>query len=283
MQFVVRVSRLGSSVTVDAVALGHDKRTSFDVLVQDYISKSAVPATPIIESSAADSEQSRKAIQDIFISEHRLVDLATLVKDRVISKLTPGLHKEGYEESSNSATSTTTPSQARDNPPPSRPVQQPRPADIPNPLRDDRFPPRVPAPGEQPPGFEDEYEILQPHRGGGLPASPFGHIGSDDLNPPGLGLRDPLFAGGVPGRQPMGMYPSPDDILRQGGHFGGQEGAGSSRVPFGARYDPTFPGDPHDPDIRRGGGGFGGPGNPFGGGGGGPFGSGSGFPGGGFI
>ena len=84
-------------------------------------------------------------------------------------------------------------------------------------------PPRRPIPAGDfpPPGFEDEYEINRPPRGGGglmMPGrSPYG-IGHDDLNPPGLGPHDPLrpsFVGGGglprPGGGSGGMHPTLDD------------------------------------------------------------------------
>lgn len=171
---------------------------------------------------------------------------------------------------------------------------QPNPYPIIDPLA--APPPRAPIPAGDfpPPGFEDEYEINRPPRGGGVfpptfPGagaggrqgiiSPF-NIGHDDLNPPGLGPHDPLrgsFVGGGAGGLPRpggggfgsgggGMHPTFDDPLFGGPHGGGDGGDGQfdPQAPPGARWDPVGPGG-----APRFGGGRPGRGGPFGGGGGG--------------
>ncbi|RAH50357.1 proteasome inhibitor PI31 family protein [Aspergillus brunneoviolaceus CBS 621.78] len=264
MQYLLKISRLGSKAVVLALALGDDKTTSFDLPVQDYISESALPL-----SSSADLPS---ALRETFISPPRVQDLINLFKINVIQKLAPGLYKEGYEDTGR----------------PLREVQQERPPRH-DPLRDDSLPqparpypfddplavpPRRPVPAGDfpPPGFEDEFEIQRPPRGypgmgGRNPLS----IGDRDLYPAGLGPHDPIYGGVGPGLGGGGgggggMHPTFDDPLFAGRRGGGGRGGYDPQAPPGARYDPVGPGDgaPFGQGGRgpsfggRGGGGFGG-------------------------
>lgn len=109
-----------------------------------------------------------------------------------------------------------------------------------------------------PPGFDDEYDLNRfPTRSPLYPNGPNFNIGYDDLNPQGLGPRDPLrgtLTGGGFGGGMNGMHPTFDGPL-----FGGTDGRGRNirkpGVPEGARYDPIGPGD-MPPGNRR-------PFNPF--------------------
>jgi hypothetical protein len=196
----------------------------------------------------------------------------------------PNLHKEGYEEAANEASSSAA-AQARDNREDAYARREPR-AD---PLRGDLLPqparpypfddplaqsPRRPIADFPPPDFEDEYEINRPPRGMGQPrGSPF-NIGHDDLNPPGLGPNDPLRGsfvggGGLPrpgGGVGGGMHPTFDDpMFGTGGNRWGYD----PQAPPGSRYDPVGPGDrpPQGSGMfpRHQGGAGGRPPNPFGG------------------
>jgi hypothetical protein len=265
MEYLVKISRLGTKALIFGVALGDDRTASFEVKAQDYVSEESLKGPP-------DSPSGSK-IQDIFISPERMTDLSSLFRQNIIQKLAPGIQKEGYEDNTSTAAQ-----QRREE---TRQPQEPQH----NPLRDDREPPARPYPFDDPlaaaprrpvpvgefapPGFEDEYEMQRPPRG--MPAGFGGRnplaIGDRDLYPPGLGPNDPLrvgpgggFGGGG------GMHPTFDDPL-----FGGQAGGQpyDPRAPPGARYDPIGPGDV-PPNVRGGprfpggrGGGFGG--NPFGG------------------
>jgi hypothetical protein len=245
MQYLIKIQRLGGKTVIMGLALGDNKTTSFDIETKDFTCESFFPYT-------ADDEE-RKRLEEAFISENRMKDLANLVKINILQKLIPGLYKPGYEEERVDRGSEQQP-----------PRQQPRPDidDGQDPLRVPRpygtpyggFPPRGPAPipagGEPMPGFDDEYEILQgprggygypPGGGGGYGYPPGGRnplsIGADDLNPPGLGpnppLRGPFFGegggmGGMGGMGPMGgMHPTPDHPM-----FGGRGGNG--------RVDPRY-------------------------------------------
>ncbi|KAJ9204404.1 hypothetical protein DTO021D3_4111 [Paecilomyces variotii] len=249
MEFLLKVNRLGNNAVVLALALGHDKTTSFDIAAKDYVSESSLPLSTTSETSTA--------LRQVFISNSRLNDLIGLFKVNVIQRLAPGLQKEGYED-------TGEPSRTRQ---PERPQQPER-----DPLRDDRLPeparpypfddpladiPRRPMPPGDfpPPGFEDEYEINRPPRGwpGGYGGRNPLSIGERDLYPPGLGPNDPLRGTfGPGGGGGGGMHPTFDDPL-----FGGRRGGGyDPQAPPGSRYDPVGPGD--GPPFGRGG--------PFGGG-----------------
>lgn len=231
-----------------------------------------------------------------------MTDAASLLKLQIIQKLAPGLQKEGYEDSAHAASHRS----ANSNQQQQQQQQEqggggrrdpPRPPQPYDPLRDDRLPPLAypphhnnprpfPAGDFPPPGFEDEYEITRPGRGGGgggmgpgagPERRPLVNIGERDLYPPGLGPRDPLGGGGVGvgglgpgGIGGGGMHPTFDDPMFGGGGGGGHF---DPRAPPGARYDPVGPGDEGPPMMGRGGPRFpggggvggGGPHNPFGG------------------
>ncbi|KAJ9501364.1 hypothetical protein LTR99_004586 [Exophiala xenobiotica] len=263
MEFLVKVNRLGGKVLVFGLGLGDDKTASFEVKAQDYISEGS------IKEATRDSDKT-STLRNVFISNGRIADLASLFKLNIIQKLAPGISKAGYEDTTSTQEQ---PRRHEETRPPER-----------DPLRDDHPPPARPYPFDDPlaaaprrpqppgdfppPGFEDEYEINRPLRG--WPSAPdrpsFGAIGERDLYPPGLGPHDPLRMGPGGGiRGGGGMHPTFDDPL-----FGGQGGQQpyDPRAPPGARYDPLGPGD-GPPNLRGGrfpggrGGGFGG--NPFGG------------------
>ena len=263
MEFLLKISRLGSKAVVLALALGDDKTASFDLPVQDYVSASSVPLDNPTNLS--------DALQNVFISTGRLSDLISLFKVNVIQRLAPGLQKEGYEDTR----------QETRRGEESRPTREGLPQR--DPLRDDRFPeparpypfddplaaaPRRPIPAGDfpPPGFEDEYEINRPPRGfvpGYGERRPL-NIGERDLYPPGLGPHDPLRGHFGPSSGGGGMHPTFDDPM-----FGGRGGGGQGfdpQVPPGSRYDPIGPGDGRPMGRGRGSGFPGGsPGGGFGG------------------
>ncbi|KAA8899396.1 PI31 proteasome regulator N-terminal-domain-containing protein [Sphaerosporella brunnea] len=267
MQYLIKVQRLGGKTVIMGLGLGDDKTASFEIDTKDFTSANFFPYSGDVEG--------QKKLEDAFISESRMKDLASLIKINILQKLIPGLHKPGYEEERGGEI------QQRE-----QPRQQPRPDAghepepmVPRPYGGPygnfpRGPPPIPAGGEPMPGFDDEYEILQGPRGG-YPYPPGGRnplsIGADDLNPPGLGpnppLRGPFFGegGGMSGNGGMGpmggMHPTPEHPM-----FGGR-GNGripDPRAPPGARYDPVGPGDEPMGGLRGprgpgGPGGFGGP------------------------
>jgi len=288
MEYLLKVSRLGSRTIIYGIGIGDDKTTTFDIMTKDFISESSLPSTPV--STSTSSGDAAHIIQSIFVSLSRLSDLGSLLRLNVIQKLMPSLQKAGYEETSSQPSTTEQPRETDD--PAARNARQPPPGY--NPLQDDpHFPyparpypladplvgPRRPLPAGDfpPPGFEDEYEINRPprdlypqHGGGGFP-----RIGERDLYPPGMGPNDPLriggVGGGIRGGGGGGMHPTLDDPMFGG--RGGGVGEYDPQAPPGARFDPVGPGN--GPMRGAGGGRFGGfggaPPNPFGGFGGGDF------------
>ncbi|MCJ1291879.1 hypothetical protein MMC34_003427 [Xylographa carneopallida] len=302
LEYLIKISRLGSKAVINGLGIGDDKVHSFDIRAKDYLSESSLPFTLPADVPSENSHTEPPSSQppgpallrNLFISEGRITDFASLLKINIIQKLAPSLRKEGYEDSAH-AVGNSTSSQPRRQPAPSREPDGPNH----DPLRDDRLPPYAqprpyndplaagprrpfPAGDFPPPDFEDEYEINRPGRGEGIGGRRPLNIGERDLYPPGLGPHDPLRMPGYGGGGGGGMHPTFDDPM-----FGGNGGAGMGydpRAPPGARYDPIGPGD-GPPNLRggprfpgrggfapggMGGGGFGG-GNPFGGFGGGDF------------
>jgi len=291
MKFVVRVDRLGSKVEIRGLATGDERIARFDFTAREYISPSALPLRiPFVNQEDGSPAEDRGAnlhskLQSLFISESRISDLASLFKISVIQKLAPSLVKEGYEEDPDDrAARQDAESSARSG---ARPVAPLFPSRLPEPARPSPYPapdnfapppPRpIPAGDFPPPGFEDEYEINRPPRGGagyidlrdgrGI-HNPYG-IGQSDLYPAGLGPDDPLRSSFVPGRLPGqggsgGMHPTFDDPLFQG--LRGPENPDfDSQAPPGARWDPIGPGGaPRFGGGRPGGRGSGGSGGAFG-------------------
>jgi hypothetical protein len=286
MRFIVKIDRLGSKIEIRGLAVGDERINRFDFNPRDYLTATALP----LRISKKDSgEEDRSDLEDkikAVFPEPRLRALAELFKTNIVEKFFP----------SSSADADSMHMRPRQPPPPN--PQDPGP--LPEPARPNPYPfndpladlPRRPVPpaGDfPPPGFEDEYEINRPPRGGlvgGPNPAPF-NIGHDDLNPPGLGPHDPLRAsfipgGGLPrpGGRGGGMHPTFDDPLFGGPHGGDDDGLGGygPNAPPGARWDPVGPGGM----PRFGGGGRGRGNDPFGGGGGFGFGGGGGGFGGGF-
>lgn len=283
MEYLLKVSRLGNKTVINAIGMGDDKPADFNLTTADYISTSALPATPV-PSEDASPEDAKHAITSIFISPSRLTDLGTDLRVQVIQRLMPSLQKKGYEETRQGTSSNTqggrrggqTQDPAPERQPPAyNPLRRDDPPARPHPLADPSIMPRrppVPAGDFPPPGFEDEYEIQPPPRGwppaggGGL-----GGYGERDLYPAGLGPNDPMRGGVGPGFRGGGsgggMHPTFDDPMFCGR---GGEGGYDPQAPPGARYDPVGPGmgPPRGAGGGRfgggGGGGFGGaPPNPF--------------------
>ncbi|KAI1809235.1 PI31 proteasome regulator N-terminal-domain-containing protein [Poronia punctata] len=284
LRFVIKVDRMGGKAEIRGLAVHDERIARVDLTIKDYVSNSALPIRiTMTEDGTEDRTDLPNKFQNVFISEDRIMDLATLIKINIIQKLLPSLQKEGYEESPDDAAVREDIQEAARRPPrqpviPDAMPQPARPYPFDDPLRPQPHQP-VPAGDFPPPGFEDPLDLTRP-RGGPWPdRTPFGNIGADDLNPPGLGPHDPLRPGlGIPGgglpSRPAGgrgMHPTFDDPL-----FGGDGGMGGEfdpQVPPGARYDPLGPGGmPRLGGRRPRGGGN----NPFGGNQGGPWGFGGG-------
>ncbi|KAI8632460.1 PI31 proteasome regulator N-terminal-domain-containing protein [Xylariaceae sp. FL1651] len=272
LRFVIKIDRMGGKAEIRGLAIHDERITRTEIVIKDFVSNAALPIRiNMTQEGAEDRSDLRQKFQNVFISENRIVDLATLIKVNIIQKLLPSLQKEGYEESPDDAAVREDAHEAARRPPrqPVLPDPMPQPAQ-PYPYDDPlRLPPRNPIPSGDfpPPDFEDPYDIGRPRVPLAPGHTPFSNIGADDLNPPGLGPHDPLRPGlGVPGGglpRPgggRGMHPTFDDPL-----FGGDGNNGGEfdpQVPPGARYDPLGPGGLPRLGGRRPGDGN----NPFGGG-----------------
>ncbi|KAI2636083.1 PI31 proteasome regulator N-terminal-domain-containing protein [Xylaria nigripes] len=276
LRFVIKTDRMGGKAEIRGLAMNDDRIARAEVVIKDFVSNGALPVRiKMTPGGTEDRSDLRQKFHDVFISESRITDLANLIKIRIVQKLLPALQKEGYEETPDDAAAREDAQEAARRPPrqPRMPDPMPEPA-RPYPFDDPLRPqPRQPVPAGDfpPPDFEDPYDLNRP-RAPILPGrTPFGNIGADDLNPPGLGPHDPLRPGlGAPGGLPRpggarGMHPTFDDPI-----FGGDGGMGAEfdpQIPPGARYDPIGPGGLPRLGGRRprgGGGPFGG--GPFGGG-----------------
>ncbi|POS86291.1 hypothetical protein EPUL_001916 [Erysiphe pulchra] len=259
MRFVIKVDRLGSKAEIRGIGLEDERINRFEVTARDYISQSSLPLR-IKVSSDGDEDRSdlEEKLKDVFISSSRIQDkptlnLASIFYLAIIKKLLPSSSKD-HEESQSSTPANASDeykqSQVPQNPqnPLRNPIIEPRAPMIPQPYPIDTFPtshPDHPFPEGDfpPPGFDDEYDLNRiPPRYPLYPNGPPFNIGYDDLNPQGLGPRDPLrgtLTGGGFGDGMNGMHPTFDVPL-----FGGL-GRNTRRpeVPEGARYDPIGPGD----------------------------------------
>lgn len=259
---------MGGKAEIRGLGIKDERITRAEVTIRDFISNSALPIRIVIDADGGEDRSNlEQTLQNVFISQSRVEDLANLIKLNIIQKLLPSLQKEGYEESPDDRAAREDADAAGRRPPrqPVMPDPLPQPAQ-PYPFNDPLNPPPrnpVPAGDFPPPGFEDPYDINRPARSPLQPGrSPFANIGADDLNPPGLGLHDPLRPGmGIGGGLPRpgggrGMHPTFDDPLFGGP--GGDDGNFDPQVPPGARYDPLGPGGlPRLGGRRPGGGGSG--------------------------
>lgn len=233
LQYLLKVSRLGTKSVINCLAIGDDKVRTFDLKPKDYVPESSFPFT--IPSPTGANEASL-SIRNAFISAGRMTDAASLLKINILQKVAPGLQKEGYEESAHAAShNREEEGEAQRRPGPGREGEG---APAHDPLRDDRLlplaqprpygdplaaEPRRPFPAGDfpPPGFEDEYEVHRPRGGIGGERRPL-NIGERDLYPPGLGPHDPLRGGGGGfGPGGGGMHPTFDDPMFGGRGVGG--------------------------------------------------------------
>ncbi|OIW32589.1 hypothetical protein CONLIGDRAFT_642291 [Coniochaeta ligniaria NRRL 30616] len=300
MRFIIKIDRLGAKMEIRGLAVGDDRIRRVELAAKDYISSGALPLR-ISKTDSGDEDRGdlEQKLRQVF-PDVQLRALSQLFENNIIEKLFPSSSRD------TDAVQQDRPHRPNhDNPPrdpapllPQPAVPHPYPANDPH-ANIPRNPNLPPAGDFPPPGFEDEYEINRPPRGGGwnpLNPSPF-NIGHDDLNPPGLGPHDPLrgsFVGGGglprPGGRGMGggMHPTFDDPLFAGPHgrggddeFGG--GGYADNAPPGARWDPVGPGGLPRFGGGRGRGAGGNNNDPFGGGSGGGFGFGGGWGGGGGV
>ncbi|GMK58008.1 hypothetical protein CspeluHIS016_0500400 [Cutaneotrichosporon spelunceum] len=300
MMFRVRVGRMGNRIQVDAMPEDGAPHT-ISLLVNDLLDTAAFPIPAGQAANSANAEDGTQARALGFRSQDAVRTFVDQYNRDIITRLIPGLQKEGYRAPSTSS--------APRVPRPDRP-HQPEPSGgpaRPSPLIDPLHPAAGPA---------------------GVPAASVGHRDLDPLGGrTGPGFNRPDFDRGG------GMLVDFNHPLFDGRRGNGQEqGPGGSMNPPGSRWDPVGPAGPlgprfpsasgnplggfgssdpewgdempppgeHGPDPsgrfgpRRGGGGGGGFGGPgmgggfgglggFGGGGGGRFGGGGGGGGGMFM
>lgn len=257
MQFIIKIDRLGSKMEIRGLAVGDDRIHRVELVAKDYVVSAVLPLRiDRLESGEEDRSDLEWLLKEVF-PDVQLNALNRLFENNILEKLFPSSGRD-------TTTIQNRPQRPGNNDNPLRdPAALPQPAvPHPYPVNDPlanipRNPNRPPAGDFPPPGFEDEYEINRPPRGGAgwnplnPNPSPF-NIGHDDLNPPGLGPHDPLrgsFVGGGlprPGGRGGGMHPTFDDPLFAGPH-GGDDDFGSAvgnpdNAPPGARWDPVGPG-----------------------------------------
>ncbi|KAI0523640.1 PI31 proteasome regulator N-terminal-domain-containing protein [Xylaria bambusicola] len=261
LRFVIKIDRMGGKADIRGLALQDDRIARSEITIRDFISNSTLPVRITMrQNGTEDRSDLVDKLQNLFVSESSIKELAYLIAKNIIQELLPVLRKSSLRESGDevspddAAVAEDVREAARR--PPRRPVTpdlMPEPAK-PHPFDDplSAIPQRPPVPHGDfpPPDFEDPYDINRPP---GPPSHfapgyrPFGDIGADDLNPPAIGPTDPLRPGrGMPGGvgEARGMYPSIPDL----GGWGRQPGIGGGslgfdeQVPPGARYDPIGPG-----------------------------------------
>ncbi|KNB07164.1 hypothetical protein FOXG_08432 [Fusarium oxysporum f. sp. lycopersici 4287] len=252
MTFSIRIDRMGKKVEVRGVAVGDDNIRRFERSISDVVDSRKLPLRITIKDGQEDRSDLPEKLRGVFASEQAIADILHDLKVNIVQKLIPKLQSEGYVETAEAEANARSERRAQEAQNPDRPfrgdpVPHPHPLQPPaNPLPEMARPRPAPVGDFPPPGFEDEYEMNRPPRGGlQMPGrSPY-NIGHDDLNPPGLGPHDPLRGSFIGGGLPRpgggsGMHPTFDDPL-----FGGQGGDGSSgfdpQAPPGARWDSHWP------------------------------------------
>jgi PI31 proteasome regulator N-terminal len=212
MRYLVKVSRMAGKTIIMGMAWGVDRTVSLEVVTRDYTSEGFFPWT---------SGDGREVVGG-YIGEHRLRDLASLMKINILQKLISNLNKEGYSEET-----TAEEFQSETYPRQQPPRQRQPPEDLFDPLR---IPTRTPDDPEHMPSFEDPYDLTRPPPV--FPSRSPLAIGSDDLNPP-------PFLG------PGGFRPPGANAPDHQGMFMDIRGRGRANrppgVPPGARWDPIGP------------------------------------------
>jgi proteasome inhibitor subunit 1 (PI31) len=214
LEFIIKLTKLGSRTIVNAIAAETDKETSLAISTADFTSPSAFPY---------DTAASESPLVHCYISSNRVTDFVSQFQLKIIQKLVPGLRKDGYTEEVSVETSSSSASRQQQqhqqqNPPPAVPR-------IPRYNPDEEFPLRIP---RNP--LEIGRRDLDPIPGGSFqPPSLFPPSSSGD----GMfvGPNHPIFGG----RSPQG-------IPGNRGPWGGDGYLPPMGAPPGARFDPVGPG-----------------------------------------
>ncbi|KAF9008926.1 PI31 proteasome regulator N-terminal-domain-containing protein [Cyathus striatus] len=211
LQFVVKVSKMGSRTVFNAIALESDKIAAFDIATEDFTSAAFYPHDLSTSNPAP--------LINGYIASNRVSDFTSQFALKIVKKLVPGLRKDGYIEATEESTTCTPPHRSQD-PQPSRP----RPYVPPEaPDRDARLPNSDFPQNSREIGRRD----WDPFGGQNLfaPPSLFPRNGGDGMY---VGPSHPIFGGenyAVPQRGPWGG----DGFLPPLG------------APPGARFDPVGP------------------------------------------
>lgn len=232
LEYVITVSKLGGRTLINGIAnevgafhyasfisfngdLQSERTASLDISTNDFVSPSFYP----YDLSAANTSP----LVHGFISSHRVSDLMSQFKLKIVAKLMPGLRKEGYSEQPEEVLPTSSSAQ--------------RPAPAPAPVR--------PEP-EHPPFASDVHP-------GRLPLRNPLEIGRRDLDPVPLHPFQPPPLFPLHGGDDDGMFPGPGhpifggrrgpraDFDHHHGPWGGDGFLPPMGAPPGARFDPVGP------------------------------------------
>ncbi|KAF5369802.1 hypothetical protein D9758_001170 [Tetrapyrgos nigripes] len=216
LEFIIKISKLGSRTVFNAIAAESDKATSLDLSTNDFVSPSAFPH---------DAAGNDPPLVHCFISSNRVVDFVSQYKLKIIQKLLPGLRKDGYSEEVEETMTTSTntnnqqPDASNNRPPPAQPQ-------IPRYDPDEEYPYRLPShiPSGNP--LQIGRRDLDPTPGGSFAPPPlFPPDGGDGMF---VGPNHPIFGGRGQGIAPRGPW-------------GGDGFLPPMGAPPGARFDPVGP------------------------------------------
>ncbi|THV08683.1 hypothetical protein K435DRAFT_740978 [Dendrothele bispora CBS 962.96] len=217
LEFIVKISKLGSRTLFNAIAAESDKATSLDLSTNDFVSPSAFPY---------DAGATETPLVHCFISSNRVTDFVTQYKLKISQKLIPGLRKDGYTEEVEEKFTTTDRDNTQQGPSAARP--QPTQPQIPRYDPNEEFPFQVPShlPPRNP--LQIGRRDLDPIPGGSFqPPSLFPPDSGDGMF---VGPGHPIFGGRGPGG---GVVPR--------GPWGGDGFLPPMGAPPGARFDPVGP------------------------------------------
>merc|ERR1711939_1064183 len=195
MEYLLKINSMGNKAVIMGMGMGDDRTYSFDVKADEFVSTGNLPVTLLQEGES--KEDATRKIGDVFISIGRLSDFGSMMRLNIIQKLVPSLQKEGYEETQEPQSSSTS--------------RQPR-----DPADRDLYPPGLgpkdPLRGGVGPGFgggmggggmhptfDDPLFQGQGRGGGGFdPQAPPG----SRYDPVGPGMGGPPRGAGMGGRPP---------------------------------------------------------------------------------